>query len=89
MQPPRDSLAGALKVVPALIARLLRKERIMIAMSLLSAYDETRRDRNASVPVYPTPVHPLHRAMANALAMMGLGVRGRSGQRINSRDWLK
>jgi len=48
----------------------------MIAMSMLSTYDETRRERNASAPVYPTPAHPLRRAMANALAVMGLGVGG-------------
>jgi len=48
----------------------------MIAMSPLSTYDETRRDRNASAPVRPTPAHPLRRAMAHALAMMGLGVSG-------------
>ena len=48
----------------------------MIAMSMLSTCDETRRDRNASAPVHPTPAHPLRRAMAHALVMMGLGVGG-------------
>jgi hypothetical protein len=48
----------------------------MIAMSLLSTYDEYRRDRVASAPVYPAPAHPLRRAMMHALSMLGLGVGG-------------
>ena len=48
----------------------------MIAMSLSNPYDGTRRDRDASAPVRPTPGHPLRRAMAHTPAMMGLGVGG-------------
>ena len=48
----------------------------MIAMSLTSTYDEYRRDRIASAPVYPAPAHPVRRAMMHALSMLGLGVGG-------------
>lgn len=48
----------------------------MIAMSLLSTYDEYRRDRIAPAPVYPTPTTPMRRAMLRALSMLGLGVGG-------------
>jgi len=48
----------------------------MIAMSMLSTYDECRRDSIASAPVYPASTHPLRRALIHALAMIGLGVGG-------------
>ena len=48
----------------------------MIAMSMLSTYDEYRRDSIASAPVYPAPAHPLRRALIHALLMIGLGVGG-------------
>ena len=48
----------------------------MIAMSMLSTYDEYRRDRVARAPVYPAPTHPVRRAMMHALSMIGLGVGG-------------
>jgi hypothetical protein len=48
----------------------------MIAMSMLSTYDEYRRDSIASAPVYPAPTHPLRRALIHALVMIGLGVGG-------------
>jgi len=48
----------------------------MIAMSMTSVYDAYRRYRSASAPVCPTPAHPLRRAMAHVLAMIGLGVGG-------------
>lgn len=48
----------------------------MIAMSMLSTYDEYRRDSIASAPVYPTPTHPVRRALIHALAMIGLGMGG-------------
>lgn len=45
----------------------------MIAMSMISTYDEYRRDRIAGAPVYPVPAHPLRRAMMHALGMIGVG----------------
>lgn len=48
----------------------------MIAMSLLSTYDEYRRDRIAHIPVYPVPPHPVRRALLHALSLLGLGVGG-------------
>ena len=48
----------------------------MIAISMLSTYDEYRRDSIASPPVYPAPTHPLSRALIHALVMIGLGVGG-------------
>lgn len=48
----------------------------MIAMSMLSTYDEYRRDRVAHAPVHPRPAHPVRRAMMQALSMIGLGVGG-------------
>lgn len=48
----------------------------MIAMSMLSTYDEYRRDRIARAPVYSAPAHPVRRAMMHALSMLGLGVGG-------------
>jgi hypothetical protein len=52
------------------------KEKIMIAMSMISAYDEYRRDRIASAPVHPAASHPMRRAMTHALSMIGLGIGG-------------
>ena len=52
----------------------------MIAMSLISTYDEYRRDRLASAPVYPIPAHPVRRALLHALSMIGLGVGGVAAQ---------
>jgi hypothetical protein len=48
----------------------------MIAMSMISTYDEYRRSRSASAPVYPVPAHPLRRAMMRALSMLGRSVGG-------------
>ena len=48
----------------------------MIAMSLLSTYDEYRRDQRASAPVYPVPAHPVRRAMMHVLSQVGLGIGG-------------
>lgn len=48
----------------------------MIAMSLMSTYDEYRRDRHVSAPVWPTPAHPVRRAIMRALAMIGVGLGG-------------
>ena len=48
----------------------------MIAMSLLSTYDEYQRDRVAAAPVYTVPAHPVRRAVLHALSMIGLGVGG-------------
>ena len=48
----------------------------MIAMSMISTYDEYRRDRRASAPVYPPPAHPVRHAMLRALSMVGLGIGG-------------
>jgi len=48
----------------------------MIAMSMISTYDEYRRDRIAGTPACPPLAHPLRRAMMRALAMIGLGVGG-------------
>lgn len=48
----------------------------MIAMSMISTYDEYRRDTLPRAPVYPAPAHPVRRALLRALAMIGLGVGG-------------
>ena len=48
----------------------------MIAMSLMSTYDEYRRDHQASAPVWTAPAHPVRRAMLRALAMIGVGLGG-------------
>ena len=48
----------------------------MIAMSMLSTYDEYRRDQRASAPVYPAPAHPVHHAMMRVLSRVGLGIGG-------------
>lgn len=48
----------------------------MIAMSLLSTYDEYRRDRLARAPVYAAPARPLRHAILHALSMLGVGVGG-------------
>ncbi len=48
----------------------------MIAMSLMSTYEEYRRERIPHAPVYPPPAHPLRRAVMRALSMIGLGVGG-------------
>lgn len=48
----------------------------MIAMSLMSTYDEYRRDQLAHAPVYPTPTRPVRSRMMHVLAMIGLGVGG-------------
>jgi hypothetical protein len=53
-----------------------RQEKTMIAMSMLSTYDEYRRDRVARAPVYPAPAHPVRRALLHVLSMNGLGVGG-------------
>lgn len=48
----------------------------MIAMSMLSTYDEYRREAIASAPVYCTSTHPVRHAMLRALALVGLGMGG-------------
>ncbi len=48
----------------------------MIAMSMISVYEEYRRDHIASAPVHPVPAHPLRRAMLRALSRLGLGIGG-------------
>ncbi|WP_310447705.1 hypothetical protein [Thiobacillus sp.] len=48
----------------------------MIAMSMLSTYDEYRRDQRASAPVYPVPAHPVRQAMMLVLSRVGLGIGG-------------
>ncbi len=61
----------------------------MIAMRMTSTYDEYRRDRIASAPVYTAPAYPLYRAMMHALAMFGLGVGGVTGHSddISAASW--
>lgn len=48
----------------------------MIAMSMLSTYDEYRRDQRASAPVYRAPAHPVCHAMMRVLSRVGLGIGG-------------
>ena len=48
----------------------------MIAMSMISTYDEYRCDKLASAPVYPLPTHPVRHAMLRVLSMVGLGIGG-------------
>ncbi|MDP1928148.1 MAG: hypothetical protein Q8K62_06510 [Thiobacillus sp.] len=48
----------------------------MIAMSMLSTYDEYRKDQRASAPVYPAPAHPVRHAMLHVLSRVGLGLGG-------------
>lgn len=48
----------------------------MIAMSLMSTYEEYRRDRVASAPVYAQPARPVRHAMLHVLSLIGLGVGG-------------
>lgn len=48
----------------------------MIAMSLMSTYDEYRRDRLANAPVYVPPSRPVRHAMLRVLSLIGLGVGG-------------
>ena len=53
----------------------------MIAMSLMSTYDEYRRDRRAvapmnAAPVYAPPARPLRNTLLRALSRLGLGVGG-------------
>lgn len=48
----------------------------MIAMSMISTYDEYRHDQRASAPVYPSPAHPVRHAMLRVLSMVGLGIGG-------------
>lgn len=48
----------------------------MIAMSLISTYDEYRRDRIATAPVYAAPARPMRRAMLYVLSQIGLGMGG-------------
>jgi hypothetical protein len=52
------------------------KENTMIAMSLLSTYDEYRRDQRARAPIYPVPAHPVRHAMMRVLSRVGLGIGG-------------
>jgi hypothetical protein len=60
----------------------------MIAMSMLSTYDEYRRDRLPLAPASPFPEHPLRRALKRALARIGVG--GAAGRRHRrAGDWLK
>lgn len=47
----------------------------MIAISMISTYDEYRRDQRASAPVYP-PANPVRHAMLRVLSMVGLGIGG-------------
>jgi hypothetical protein len=54
----------------------MEKENTMIAMSMLSTYDEYRRDQHASAPVYPAPAHPVRHAMMRVLSRVGLGIGG-------------
>jgi hypothetical protein len=58
------------------------RRKIMIAMSLISTYDEYRRDRIAGAPVYPVPAHPFRRAMMHALGMIGVDGGRRRGARV-------
>lgn len=46
----------------------------MIAMSMISVYEEYRRDRVGAVQ--PEPAHEVRRAMLRVLSMIGLGVGG-------------
>ena len=48
----------------------------MIAMSMISTYEEYRRGQVADAPLYPAPAHPVRRAIMHALSMIGLGVGG-------------
>lgn len=48
----------------------------MIAMSLLSTYDEYRRDQRARAPVYPAPAHSVRDAILRVLSRVGLGIGG-------------
>ncbi|HQT00612.1 MAG: hypothetical protein B7Y26_00805 [Hydrogenophilales bacterium 16-64-46] len=48
----------------------------MIAMSLMSTYDEYRRDRLAAAPIYAPPARSLRNTMLHALSLIGLGVGG-------------
>lgn len=52
------------------------KENTMIAMSMLSTYDEYRNDQRASAPVYPAPAHPIRHSMLHVLSRFGLGLGG-------------
>ncbi len=48
----------------------------MIAMGMISTYDEYRQDQRASAPVYSASTHAVRRAMLRALAMIGVGLGG-------------
>lgn len=48
----------------------------MIAMSLISTYDEYRRDRLAAAPVHAAPPRPFRQTMLRALSMIGFGMGG-------------
>jgi hypothetical protein len=48
----------------------------MIAMRMISTYDEYRRDQHASAPTCPAPARPMRHAMLRVLSMVGLGIGG-------------
>lgn len=48
----------------------------MIAMSLMSTYEEYRRDTLAAAPDYAGPRHPVRHALLHVLSLVGLGVGG-------------
>ena len=48
----------------------------MIAMRIISTYDEYRRDRHASALACPAPAHPVRQAMLRVLSLVGLGIGG-------------
>ena len=48
----------------------------MIAMSMISTYDEYRHEQHASAPVCPAPAHPLRYALMHVLSRVGLGLGG-------------
>lgn len=52
------------------------RENTMIAMSMISTYDEYRHDQHASAPVYPAPAHPVRHALMHVLSRVGLGLGG-------------
>lgn len=48
----------------------------MIAMSLLSTYDEYCHDRITHAAACSPPAYPVRRALMHVLSMIGLGVGG-------------